>query len=137
MSEVPVEVPPEEPPPPGEEDWTEGDVPPPTFDSVTPDTVSESGVTTSFPLPEGDFFTTQITSPHGHSGDIPEDAVSIALIQEQVGAVVDGVYSNETASAVRAWRISHQLDDEVYVDQIVWEQMMRYEKDASTEVGVA
>lgn len=131
------EVPPEEPPPPGEDDWVEGDVPPPVFDSVTPDSGSETGVTTSWPLPEGDFFTTQITSPHGHSGDTTQDAVSIATIQVQIGAEVTGYYDNQTASAVRGWRLNHQLDDEEWVDQIVWEQMMRYEKDADTEVTVA
>jgi len=100
----------------------------------TPDTVSVTGVVEPWPLREGDVFGPyEEFNPRVHSGEVSsEEATWVGLIQEQVGAVVTGVFDESTASGVWAWRRNHGItdaDDEQWVDETAWTQMMRFEKD--------
>lgn len=62
-------------------------------------------------------------SPFIHSGFDPLDVPAILLIQSMVGAPETGMFDEDTASAVRAWRAEHGEDDETYVDDHLWWRM--------------
>lgn len=90
-----------------------------------------SGVVGEFPLAEEDYFTSAVTTPHGHHGATDDEQSAVRMIQQQIGRPVTGVMSIDDTIAISHWRAERRLGHGTFVDRRAWEQMQATPMDES------
>lgn len=81
------------------------------------------GVVGEFPLPEGHYFTTTVTTRAGHSGETEAERAAVRMIQQQIGRPATGIIDLLDVAVISGWREEHGLGRGTFVDRVTWEQM--------------
>lgn len=76
-----------------------------------------------FPLQQGHYFYTPVTSPSAHTGRLGRESEPVMALQRAVGATQTGLFDEATAQAVSAWKQQHGLDRSPVVDEATWEHL--------------
>jgi peptidoglycan hydrolase-like protein with peptidoglycan-binding domain len=86
-------------------------------------TPPKTGVIGAFPYPSDHYFSTPATSPRNHSGAWLVDQKYVRMIQQEVGATIDGHYGTGTRSKVIAYQTKYGLARDGVVGPVTWRRM--------------
>lgn len=94
-----------------------------TTTKSTKTTSSSKKSTSTFPLASGHYFGKYRSRNENHSGRITGDEKYVKMIQKKVGVTADGIFGDQTDSAVKKWQKKNSLTADGLVGAKTWAKM--------------